>query len=284
MRKAFTIVLAVTILLTLCSCGNANLASINEPNSSEAQNTSSTDIPGETTVPSPGQTEIPVSNVNNTERGEAFQTFLSDNYQDVSDSFFGGIAGIAFIDLDRDGGIEMLIFDAGASVAMGVQFFDIINDKVECVSANLEAVGKNFGGEHMSDVIVNANYFDDFRLMKEKSTGNEFYIVESGNGAADFSYTELIRFGDNKGTLTLESLMYKHEDYDIDTGDITGRNFKIGANTAEKAEYDKAYKNFFSGLEDTGYESKGVFIWESTDYESNYKGLIDMVNKALTLY
>lgn len=284
MRKAFAIAFIIMMLFSLSSCENANLSAVDGTNSNapNQDQTTSTDISGNVS-PSPEQSQKPV-NIDNKEREKIFSDFLSDNYQKISDSFFSGISGIGFIDLDQDGGIEMVIFDAGASAAMGVQFFDIIDNNVECVSANMEAVGQNFGGEHFSSIVVNANYFDDFRLMEDKVSGEKFFIVESGNGAADFSYKELIRFGNDNGILTLESLMYKHEDYDIDTGNTTGQRFKINGKDAGKAEYDKAYKDFYSGIEDTGYEAKGVFMWENADYASNYKGFMAMVNQALSLY
>ena len=283
MRRALVVAFTVLFLFTLCSCGNVNLASLTDSDQSKGTNASSSDISEQPTMTSPEPTEELAPAIDNAERGEIFRSFLSENYQVLTDSFYGGIAGIGFLDLDRDGGIEMLIFDAGASAAMGVQFFDIIDNQVACVSANLESVKDSFGNKQMSDVIVNANYFDDFRLMKDKTTGDEFFIVESGNGAADFSYSELVLFGSNKGTLTLKSLMYKHDDYDIDTGELTGQSFKIDGIIASKAEYDKEYKNFFSALETTDFVSQGVFMWEGTGYETNYNGLMDMVNKALDL-
>lgn len=285
MRKIFCIFLSVLMLVILCSCKDAGLSSANGDNPSAGQSGSpatSSDIP-DSVSPSPEASVAP-SPVDNAERGEIFKTFLMDNYQALSDAFVGGISGIGFADLDADGGMEMLIFDAGASAAMGVQFFDIIDGKVECVSANLEAVGKAFGGKHMSETAVNANFFDDFRFLEDKSSGKIFCIVESGNGAADFSYTELIRFGCEKGVLTFESLMYKYESYDIDSGNVTGQNFKIAGKSASKDEYEKAYAKFFGGTKDTGYTAQGVFMWESPGYEASREGLAKMADKALTLY
>lgn len=290
MRKSYGIIIITIMISLLCSCENAGLSSAtltpsaelteNSPSQSEA---SSTDISGETAHPSPEQSQPP-ADVDNAEREDIFSTFLSENYQRLSDACFGGIAGVGFIDLDMDGGIEMLVFDAGASAAMGLQFFDIIDEKVECVSANMDAVGEAFGGEHMSGTIVNANYFDDFRLMEYKTTGEKFYIVQSGNGAADFSYSELVRFGNDDGILTLTSLMYKYEDYDIDSGDVTGESFKINGKYVGRTEYETAYSIFFAGANDTGHDAEGVFMWDDPDYEASYDGLMAMAKKALTLY
>jgi len=284
MRKLFSIILIAIMVSLLCSCNTAGLSSaLTSPTaaSSSVSSTSSTDITNETAAPS--QT---TAVVDNNERGEIFRTFLSDNYQALSEAFFGGISGIGFIDLDMDGGIEMLIFDTGASAAMGLQFFDIIDGKVECVSANMEDVGKAFGGKHLSDVIVNANAFDNFRLMEDNSTGKKFYIVQSGNGAADFSYSELVRFGNDGGVLTLSSLMYKHEDYDIDSDAVTGESFRISGSNVNRASYDAAYSKFFAVVKDTGYDAKGVLLWELSDQDTsfNYDSMMSMVDKALTLY
>ncbi len=285
MRKTYCI-LIMLILSLLCSCGSAGLSSV--PVSSPSADGSGTgsaspsDIEGEAS-PSPSLPQT-IPQLDNESRFNSYRAFLSDNYQKLSDAFLGGISGIGFIDLDLDGGIEMLIFDAGASAAMGLQFFDIVDDKVECVSANMETVGKAFGGEHMNSVVVNANHFDDFRLMQNKKTGEKFFAVESGNGAADFSYSELIRFGNDNGVLTLESLMYKYEEYDIDTGAVKSENFKISGKDTPKEEYESAYSTFFAGNEDLGYAAMGTFLWEKDNYGAGLDGLLAMADAALFLY
>jgi len=281
MRRFYCTVIIAAILFMLCSCSNAELSSafVYPSVGSSAgisQLSSATDLDSEPAQPS--------AVVDNNARGEVFRAFLSDNYQELSDAFFGVISGIGFIDLDMDGGIEMLIFDAGASAAMGLQFFDIVDGKVECVSANMEALGTIFGGKHMSGVIVTANAFDAFRLVKSTTTGEKLYIVQSGNGAADFIYSELIRFGNDNGVLTLQSLLYKYEDYNIDSGDLTGESYKILGKAANRSAYDSAYSEFFAGVSDTGFDAKGVFLWESSDYEASFDGLMAMADNALTLY
>lgn len=284
MRKIFSIIIIAIMLSFLCSCDAAGLSSsLASPfanSSSSGRTASSTDLTSETQAPTK-----PTAEVDNKARGASFRTFLSDNYQKLSEAFFGGISGIGFIDLDMDGGIEMLIFDTGASAAMGLQFFDIVENKVECVSANMEAVGKVFGGKHLSDVVVNANKFDDFRLMEDKSTGEKFYIVQSGNGATDFSYSELIRFASDDGVLTISTLMYKYEDYDIDSGAVIGESFKISGSSANRSSYDAAYSKFFADVKDTGYEAKGIFLWELSEQDNglSYDSMLTMADKALTL-
>lgn len=280
MRRFYGILSVIIVFSMLCSCGStgASVSSAISPASSAKP--SGTSSPAASPSPSPSIKPSPDINV---ERKTFFREFLSDNYQKLSDDFPGGISGIGFIDLDLDGGMEMIIFDAGASAAMGAQFFDIVGGKVECVSANMDAIGKDFGGSHISKVAVNANYFDDFRLMKDKSTGKKFFVVKSGNGAADFSYSELVKFGSNNGILTLESLMYKYDNTDTDTGKVTSSSYKVGGKSASAADYNAADKAFSSANEDTGFTAKGAFVW-SGEYGSGQAGLLAMADEALSEY
>ena len=284
MRKPFRLLIMLLLLSLLCSCGEAGLSSVaTTPSAGSAGNTTTSPETESSVSPSPNASAAP-EQVDNTARGILFRAFLQDNYQKLSDAFFGGISGVGFIDLDMDGGIEMLVFDAGASAAMGLQFFDIIDGAVECISANMTGVGTSFGGAHMSSVIVCANHFDDFRLVSDKTTGEEFFIVQSGNGAVDFSYSELVRFGSDDGVLTLTPLLYKYTDFDIDSGATKAERFKIANKDADKTSYETAYTDFFSGIEDTNYDAKGVFLWENTQYENGLDGLLAMSDKALTLF
>jgi hypothetical protein len=286
MRRISCILIFALVFSLLCSCGTEGLLSASGSPSDNASGTvsaSPTDIAENTASPSPSPAQS-IPQLDNKPRFDLYLSFLSDNYQELSDAFFNGISGVGFIDLDLDGGIEMLIFDAGASAAMGLQFFDIVDDKVECVSANMDAVGKTFGGEHFSSVVVNANHFDDFRLMQDKKTGEKFFIVESGNGAADFSYSELIRFGNDNGVLTLNSLMYERNEYDIDTGTLVSASFKLAGETAEKDEYDAAYKKVFDSAEELPYAAMGAFLWERENYSNGKDGLLAMAAAAQMLY
>ena len=286
MRKFRSILIAALLVSLLCSCGSEGLVPASASPSGSAQEeaiSSPTDITENSAAPSASPSSS-IPQLDNKPRFDLYIAFLSDNYQKLSDAFFGGISGIGFIDLDLDGGVEMLVFDAGASAAMGVQFFDIVDGKVECVSANMEAVGKTFGGEHFSSVVVNANHFSDFCLMQDKKTGEKFFMVESGNGAADFSYSELVRFGKSDGVLTLESLMYKHEDYDLDSGALKDESFKLAGKSAEKDEYDAAYKKIFDSAEKLPYAAMGAYLWERENYSSGKDGLLAMANAAELLY
>ena len=280
MRRYYGITAIVLMLSFLCSCSVSGFSSALCPPSASSENVSSAaDL-----AATPSQS--PTALVDNTARAKIFRTFLSDNYQELSNTFFEGITGIGFIDLDKDGGIEMLLFDAGASAAMGLQFFDIIEDKVECVSANLNSVGSAFGGKHMSAVVVNANSFQDFRLIQNKETDELFFVVNSGNGAADFMYRELIRFGCNGGVLTLTSLMYIYSEIDIDSGAVTGAIYKVNGEEVSAAEYSNALEKFDSGMTDTGYIAKGVFFSEISEEGTkfNFETMMVMADKALSLF
>lgn len=285
MSRIKCLIFVSILFFLLCSCSEAGGSSafgaysVNSPESS-LQLSSSTDLTDKDALPAPSQTIV----VDNKARGEVFRTFLSDNYQKLSEAFFGGISGIGFIDLDMDGGIEMLIFDVGASAAMGLQFFDIVDGKVECVSANMDAVGTSFGGKHFSKVIVTANNFEAFRLMEDNTTHEKFFTVSSCNGAADFSYSELIRFGNDNGVLTLTSLLYLYQEFDIDSGAVIGESYKVYGKDSGREQYSIAYEKIFSEISDTSYKAKGVFLSESKDYENGLDGLLAMADKSLSLF
>lgn len=276
MRKYHNVTAIVLALFLLFSCSTAGFSTaLGSPSSNSHGDSSSAVLSLEPSMP---QAEL----AGNIARAKIFRTFLSDNYAELSDAFYEGIYGIGFIDLDRDGGIEMLLFDAGASAAMGLQFFDIIDDKVECISANMESVGAAFGGKHKSDVVVNANSFQDFHLMQDNETGESFFLVYSGNGAADFSYSELIRFGNDDGILSLTSLLHLYKEYDLESGAETRKRFKVNGKNSSAAEYSSTLNKLSSGMSDTGYIAKGVFFSEG-DYGSSLDGLMEMTDKALCL-
>lgn len=278
MLKRFSLVfaaMAITALLCACGAQNAGLSPSPSP-SAAAPASPSPDIGAESPTP-------PLSDENG-EHKKLFLGFIDENYDGLSAACFGGIAGVGFIDLDLDGSVEMLFFDAGASAAMGVQFFDIIGGAVECVSANMQPMADAFGGAHLSDATVSANYFDDFRLMEDKTTGERFFQVVSANGATDFSYRELIRFGSSDEALTLSSVSYIHEDYDIDTEERIGAEFRLREAVCSEEEYLAAQAEMAANSTDTGYEAAGVFLWENSDlYADGKAGLLAMADAALKL-
>ncbi len=282
MPKFYRIILPILLLVVLCACTASEALPSSSAGAAEGSTVPTSPDAAETSSPLPATTAAPVDN---SARGALFRAFLSENYKALSDAFFSGISGVGFIDLDLDGGIELVMFDAGASAAMGLEFFDIVDGAVECVSANMEPVGEAFGGAHLSAVSVSANRFEDFRLLKSKADGKEFFLVESGNGSLDFRYSELIRFGcDEDNVLTLTSLFYMQEDYDIDSGEIIGERFRIGKESADRAAFEAAYADFFAGLDNSGFDVRGVLMWDDPGYSSDLDGLLVMADKALSLY
>ncbi len=280
MPERMTLAIIVIFILTLfCSCGDLELAESSPyplPSFS----------PGGEPSPELGSEFLgPVIAVSkeNEQRENTFRNFIDENYDSLSAACFGGIAGVGFIDLDLDGCIEMLLFDAGASASMGVQFFDVFDDKVECVSANMSPMAEAFGGEHITDIVVNANYFDDFRLMESADKSQRFFQVVSFNGAADFSYHELIRFGSTNGVLTLNSLAYICEDFDIDSGEVLSAEYKLSGKACTSEEYYAALDLMAKEATDTGLEAKGVFMWEDPSYAADKAGLLAMTDAALKL-
>lgn len=285
MRRFSRLLPLILALALLCACseGGASLKAAS-PSASVAAPVSPADTEEATASPSTPAPTLPAG-LDNTEQCRVYRTFLSDNYKALSDAFTGGISGIGFLDLDCDGGIEMVLFDSGASAALGAEFFDIVDGRVECVSSNLDTVGKAFGGSHLSSVVVNANRFDDFRLMESTDATQQFFVVQSGNGARDFKYNELIKFGhDKNNVLTLESLYYKYQDTD-DNGNVTNESYKVAGTSAAKPEYDAADKTFQKSVTDMKYTAKGIFIWDSgANYETSSAGLQQMAEKAYSFW
>lgn len=287
MRKIFCAVLAVIILFSFAGCeGKASLNGETPPAGSP---TGTIDVPATNSdlptdqLPSAEPSALPTPALEDSEAVVIYRSFLNDNYEGLSEACFGGIAGIGFVDLDNDGSREMVLFDAGASASMGVQFFDIIGGRVQCVSANMQPMGEAFGGDHFTDVYVNANLMEDFRLMEDNATGERFFLVESANGNTEFSYHELIRFGSDSGALTLTALTYKYEEYNDETGETTLARYRVSGGDADEAAYTAATDKLYSDSKDVGLECRGVFMWESPDYTDGFKGFMAMAEKALEL-
>lgn len=303
MKKLLHILLAVFLLLAFSACEQtigqpigppaadepaaaptgepaAPAAPPDEPAAPPAETAAPEEIPTATDAPD-GGAETP----DDIDFFAVYRSFLEENFNRLSELCYGGIAGVGFIDLDLDGAPEMLLFDSGASASMGVQFFDIVGPEgnVECISANMMDLGREFGSEHYSPVYVNANYFDDFRLMRSSNDEMRFF-VDSGNGALDFSYSELIEFGAADGVLTLASRLYRYDDYDIESGEISSTHCTRGSETITAADYEAALSEFHSSWQDSGYDAFGVFIWEGKNYSTEYDGFMAMLNAAVSGY
>lgn len=284
MRKTILAFIAVIILLlfslTACKEQATDVVSVSAPLESGSVIVSPS---GEPEGSPPAVSVSPLSSVSDEQAVAIYSTFLTENYDMLNEALFGSIAGIGFIDLDCDGCRELILFDSGASAAMGVQFFDIVNGKVECVSANMPSIMKLYGGEHVTDNYVNANLMEDFRLMENKTTGERFFLIESGNGNIEFYYRELIRFGSADGVLSLSSLAYKHDTLDIDTGESVSQQFRVDDKQVSLGEYNSAVAKIFGDAKDLGLECRGVFMWEQTSYQNGFDGYMEMVTKAMEL-
>lgn len=284
----FIIMLTALLLLSAAGCGEqappSSLGDIAPAPTTDNQSlpSSGTDLPPET---DPKESALPseTPDVDDSATMATYEDFLNENYDALYEACFGGISGIGFIDLDLDGHREMLLFDAGASASMGVQFFDCVDGQVECVSANMFPMGEVFGGDHFTDDYVNANYFEDFRLVEIVETGERLFLVESANGSAEFYYRELISFGQKDGFLTLTPLFYKLEEFDIDTGETFNVQCRINDADASLGDYEKAYADFLQGVMDLGLEAQGVFLWENSSYAEGREGFMSIAREAMTL-
>lgn len=308
MQRAFLLLLTVFMLFLGAACSSSgaapetdapavtvqNAQPVSEQPVSPTQTPEAEPAPQNTDDPAESETPVQETRAPETETQldpfEQYRAFLDTNYDKLSELCYGGIAGVGFIDLDLDDIPELLIFDAGASAAMGVQFFDIVDGdgRVECVSANMLDLGVAFGGENLSELYVNANYFEDFRLTATADGEQSFHVI-SGNGAIDFGYSELIVFtgepveGAGK-RLSLESLLYRYDDYDAETGEIISTKCTIAGQSVSVGEYESRLAQFTSSHEDAGYEAFGVFIWEDKSYTNDYAGFSAMLEKAIAGY
>lgn len=301
MKRLFILFAALLVLVSACS-----QQPMTEQSPSPMENTPVTAAPSVETQPVPESTAepmpapeipeatVPVPEAEPTPEPEPEETpapavpwediytaFLEENFQQLHESLMGGAAGIGFIDLDLDTVPELILFDFGASASMGLQLFDIVGEQVQCVSANILGVGEAFGGEYLSEVYVNCNYFDDFRLMEDPH-GNRFFAVWSGNGALDFSYDELILFRSEDGVLQPESYLYKHSEFD-DEGELLAERCYISGQLCDAADYDQSELAFMQNT-DTGYEASGVFLWEGNDYSTEFDGFMAMLEAAIKTY
>jgi len=289
--RALSLLLTLALALGLGGCASLLPPAQTEPPARTAQ---PSETPGQdpeatpsaapaaspTPPPSPEPTPEPTPEIEDWET--LYLTFLSENYDALMDAYPQGMVGVGFIDLDLDGSPELLLFDQGASVSMGVQFFDVADGFVTCVSASMIPVGRAFGGDYFTPVYVNANFFEDFRLV-ERADGERFFYVESLNGNEEFSYSEIIRFGKSGGALSLESLLYKYEDYDPETGELSHVRCQVRGENVSLETYEQRFAEFFQA-EDSGYAAAGVFLWNDKSYTVSYEGFMAMAEKAAAVY
>ncbi len=302
--KFLSMLLAFVLLLSLCACSGKDQKpeDSNTPSTADQEKTDqteSTDNKSETDNNAPEEddtqeaepskpeetkpTEKDPSDYAVSDWKELYTSFFSENYDRLMDNCNAGISGIGFIDLDLDGVPELLMFDSGSSAAMGVQFFDIVDGAVTCVSANIVGIGETFGGNYLSDVVVNTNYFKNFRLMLNNETGEQYFYIESANGAMNFYYREGIRFSANNGVLSLESLFYAREVFEEESDKTVESEYKVNGNTSTAEAYQIAKEAFETTNTDTQYSANGVFTWDG-NYSNTKDGLLSMMADAADLY
>ena len=262
MKKLLLILLILSLSISLLGCGSNS-----DTNSSASETNQNTDSVSESDLNFPDDSEDALSNenapVDNEKLFAKYNELIENSYDSIMELTFGSISGIGFADLDRDGGMEMILFDGGASAAMGIILFDIVDDNIQLISAYGPTENAAYGLDYFSDTFISANFFEDFRKMKSLETEDEFFLLESGNGNMEFIYRDLIRFGKGeKGQLTLEALMHRTENFDVETGDPTTAEYSVGGESCDKEAYDKAASQFYSGCYDTGFDAPGVFLWE----------------------
>lgn len=287
MRKPLAALLALTISFILAGCsgepaetqdpGSDLLNS--EPPASEQLPSKTPESPEISESPDPS----PAPSDGDAETAALFRDFVYNNYDKLAELTGNSISGIGFIDLDLDGDREMLLFDDGASASMGVNIFDVTDDGIRCISANMEALATEFGNGETSAITINANLMEDFRLLENTETGERFFVVESYNGNIESSFSELIRFDRTDSGLDLCSVYYKYEEYDTDTGEVINQSFRVGSTDAMISGYNTFVANFNSDNADLGLECVGVFIWEAPEYTKSRDQFMSLLDQALTL-
>ena len=140
--------------------------------------------------------------------GNSYLSFMEGSYDIFSALWPEGISGVGFVDLDLDGTPEMVVFDQGASATLGAQIFDLIDGKVYCVSSTLDSAAGAFGGTHLSTAHVCTSFFESFRLSRTDS--GWCFWVDSSNSTMETAWDEIVRFGNEDGVLTLESVCYRY--------------------------------------------------------------------------
>lgn len=212
-----------------------------------------------------------------------YRGFIEENFDVIAALWPDGISGIGFADLDLDEYPELLLFDMGASAAMGVQFFDVVDGEVVCISSVNEAAAAAFGDEYFSPVSVCAQLFGDFRLLFDGE--QSAFFVCSANGTSESSWEEVIRFtGGEGGALKLQSVCRCETETDTESGDILYRNFYAGGESCDEETYNIA-RDAVQSAKDLCYEAYGVFQWnDAENYDTSLEGLLVMLDDAAAGY
>ena len=301
MKRTSPITLCALLLALLCACAAAPGTPMSAGTPSVPDNTPLTSAQVSSTVPPQAEpTAAPSPKPEQTpdatpapEWQALYTTFLESNYAAINEIYYGPPIGLGFIDLDIDTVPEMILFDGGASASLGVEIFDIVDGQVTCISAAIVPQNTDlFTGPYFQDISINANYFEDFRLMYDQESGLYHFWICSSNGALDFSYWEDIVFrnaGRNEdpgkdGLLELYSALYKFEEYDTETGEVTEARYRVGDQSADVSEYDNMAQLLQSHRQDMEYEAKGVFIWNNDSYTDGSDGYSRLIADAIQAY
>ena len=210
-----------------------------------------------------------------------YTAYITDNQEQLENLAYPGFTGAGFIDLDLDGVPELVLFDTGASAAMGVWLFDIVDGTVQCISSGV-TLEDSLQGPWYSTLVINAGYFEDFMLYR--STLGDSFFINSGNGAEDFYYRELIRFGrGDNDVLTLESVAFQYVENDLD-GNVISTRYTLSGQDADEAAYNAFMEQFQEDYVYSGYEPAGVFIWGEDQFAPENDGLLQMLQAAVEAY
>lgn len=299
MKRSLILLLSLCFLLSFASCAAAEPAEESVTPEPEAEAEELIPEVAETEAVAPAETPVPaeepatvsavpdisaVYSVDmNTDWAGLYRQFLDDNFDVLAALWPDGMSGVGYIDLDLDGMPELVLFDMGASAALGVQLFDIVDGQVVCVSSMNEAAAAAFGDEYFSPIALSASAFEDFRLVYD---GEKFWFaLRSANGSVDYDWTELARFGcGENGVLTLTSLCRCETETDAETGTTLNQSYTVRGETATAEAWEAAEADYAAAV-DFGYEAAGVFLWEDEEhYDPSLEGLLVMADAAAAAY
>ena len=287
MRKILGLVLACSLLLGLgaCAAGQAAPSAVAtaEPSAAPTEtaepDTSLQAAPSDPATISDLVTPSPTPEA--VDWAGIYTAYISENKEHLENFAYPGFTGAGFIDLDLDGTPELVLFDTGASAAMGVWLFDIVDGTVQCISSGV-TLDESHRGPWYSQLVINAGYFEDFMLYR--STQGDSFFISSGNGAEDFYYRELIRFGRNENdVLTLESVAFQYVENDLD-GNVVSARYTLSGQDADEAAYNAFMEQFQEDYIYSGYEPAGVFIWGEEQFAPENDGLLQMIQAAVDAY
>ena len=290
MKRRTMIIFTAVMLVLLCACRAA------KPEDAAVTTVPSETVSAETLTPAPSETpeptdpptgipdQVPLPELDEPVDGwaEAYLAFLDDNYDILAALWPDGMTGVGFIDLDLDGTPELVLFDQGASATLGAQLFDLIDGQVYCVSSVLDSAKGAFDDAYFSPVSVCTSYFEAFRLSSTED-GYVFW-VSSSNGTMESSWDELVTFACEDGVLVPESVCSGLLEIDPETGVVVTESYAVGGESADAEAYQAAV-SAYTDAADTGYEGKGVFLWNDMQrYDTTYDGFMAMAEDAVSAY